>query len=83
MSLLVSVLNRLSWLKQLASSLWIKSLDNQLPSSLILTTFSRLVIIKPEQVMRTHPDISKKPIVELRVSKHAKGVVTVETNEPF
>ena len=39
-----------------ASSLWIKSLDNQLPASL-LTTCSRLVIIKPEQAMRTHPDI--------------------------
>ena len=43
-------------LKKLASSLWIKSLDNQLASSL-LTTCSRLVIIKPEQAMRTHPDI--------------------------
>ena len=43
-------------LKQLASSLWIKSLDNQLAASL-LTTCSRLVIIKPEQAMRTHPDI--------------------------
>ena len=42
--------------KQLASSLWIKSLDNQLASSL-LTTCSRLVIIKPKQAMRTHPDI--------------------------
>ena len=43
-------------LKQLASSSWIKSLDNQLASSL-LTTCSRLVIIKPEQTMRTYPDI--------------------------
>ena len=33
-----------------------KILDNQLASSL-LTTCSRLVIIKPEQAMRTHPDI--------------------------
>ena len=36
--------------KQLASSLWIKNLDNQLASSL-LTTSNRLVIIKPEQTM--------------------------------
>ena len=43
-------------LKQFASSLWIKGLDNQLASSL-LATCSRLVIIKPEQAMRTHPDI--------------------------
>ena len=43
-------------LKQLPSSLWIKSLDNQLASSL-LTTCSRLVIIKSKQAMRTHPDI--------------------------
>ena len=35
-------------LKQLASALWIKSLDNHLASSL-LTTCSRLVIIKLEQ----------------------------------
>ena len=44
-------------LKQCAST---KSLgfifDNQIASSL-LTTCSRLVIIKPEQAMRTHPDI--------------------------
>ena len=39
-------------------SLWIKSLDNQVASNL-LTTCSRLVIIKPgEQVMRTHSDIT-------------------------
>ena len=43
-------------LKQFASSLWIKSLDNQLASSL-LTTCSRLVIIKPEQDIRKYPDI--------------------------
>ena len=43
-------------LKQLASSLWIRSLDNQLAASL-LTTCSTLVIIKPEQAMRTHSDI--------------------------
>ena len=41
---------------RIASSFWIKSLDNQLASSL-LTTCSRLVIIKPEQAMRTHPVI--------------------------
>ena len=46
--------NQLS--KQLASSLWIKSLDNELATSL-LTSCRRLVIIKPEQAMRTHPDI--------------------------
>ena len=33
-----------------------KLLDNELASSL-LTTCSRLVIIKPEKAMRTHPDI--------------------------
>ena len=43
-------------LKQLASSLWIKSPDNQLASSL-LTTCSRFVVIEPEQAMQTHPDI--------------------------
>ena len=43
-------------LKQLASSLWIKSLDHQL-AAFLLTTCSRLVIIKPEQAMRTHPDV--------------------------
>ena len=43
-------------LKQLASSLWIKSLDNQLTSSL-LTTCSRLVIVKLEQAMGTHSHI--------------------------
>ena len=42
-------------LKQLWSNLWIKSLDNQFSSSL-LTTCSRLVIIKPEQAMQMHPD---------------------------
>ena len=44
------------WKHLLASSLWIKSLDNQLAASL-LTTCSRLVIVKPEQAMRTYPDI--------------------------
>ena len=34
----------------------LKSLANQLAASL-LTTCSRLVIIKPEQAMRTHPDV--------------------------
>ena len=43
-------------LKQYASSLWIKSLDNQLALSQ-LTNCSRLVIIKSEQAMWTHPDI--------------------------
>ena len=43
-------------LKQYASILWIKSLDNQLVLSQ-LTNCSRLVIIKSEQVMWTHPDI--------------------------
>ena len=33
-----------------------KNLDNQLASSL-LKTCSKLVLIKPEQAMRTHPDI--------------------------
>ena len=33
-----------------------KSFDNQLASSL-LKTWSKLVIVKPEQAMRTHPDI--------------------------
>ena len=41
--------------KQLASRLWIKSLDHQLASSL-LTTCSRFAIIKSEQAMRTNPD---------------------------
>ena len=40
-------------LKQLSSSLWIKSLENQLAPCWV-TTCSRLVI-KPEQAMRTHP----------------------------
>ena len=44
-------------LKQFASSLWRKSLDNQLTASLS-TACSRLVTIKPEQAMWTHPDIS-------------------------
>ena len=39
-------------LKQLASNLWTKSLDNQLAASLLTTC-----IIKSEQAMRTHPDI--------------------------
>ena len=39
-----------------ASSLLIRSLDNQLASSL-LTTCNRFVIIKLEQAIRTHPDI--------------------------
>ena len=43
-------------LKQYASSLWIKSLDNQLALSQ-LTNCSRLVIIKSEQATWTHPDI--------------------------
>ena len=43
-------------LLQLASSLLIKSLKYQLASSL-LTTCSRLIIIKPKQAMRTHPDV--------------------------
>ena len=43
-------------LKPPASSLSLKSLDNQLASSLS-TTCSRLVIIKPKQEIRTHPDI--------------------------
>ena len=43
-------------LKQLASSLWIKTLYNQLASTL-LTTCSRLATTKPEQAMQTHPDI--------------------------
>ena len=43
-------------LKQYASILWIKSLDNQLVLSQ-LTNCSRLVIIKSEQAMWTHPDI--------------------------
>ena len=43
-------------LLQLASSLLIKSINYQLAASL-LTTCSRLIIIKPEQVMRKHPDI--------------------------
>ena len=43
-------------LKQYASSLWIKSLDNQLVLSQ-LTNCSRLVIIKSEQAMWTHPDL--------------------------
>ena len=42
--------------KQLAIKLAVKQVDNQLASSL-LTTWSRLVIIKPEQAMRTHPHI--------------------------
>ena len=43
-------------LKQLAIKLAVKQVDNQLASSL-LTTCSRLVIIKPEQAMRTHRHI--------------------------
>ena len=38
----------LAFLKQLVSSLWIKGHDNQLASNL-LTTWSRLVIMKLEQ----------------------------------
>ena len=40
----------------LAWSLSTKTPDNQLALSL-LTTSCKLVIIKPEQAMRTHPDI--------------------------
>ena len=43
-------------LKKRASSLCINSFDNQLASCL-LTTCSRLVIIKSKEAMRTHPDI--------------------------
>ena len=43
-------------LKQLAASLWIKSFDSQLATSL-LTTCNRLVVNKLSQAMRTHPDI--------------------------
>ena len=43
-----------------------KSLDNELAASL-LTTCSRLVIIHPEQAMRTHPDIG----LMMTVSKQA------------
>ena len=43
-------------LKQLAASLWIKSFDNQLATSL-LATCSRLVVNKLSQAMQTHPDI--------------------------
>ena len=43
-------------LKQLASSLWITSFENQLATSL-LTTCNRLVVNRLSQAMRTHPDI--------------------------
>ena len=43
-------------LKQLAASLWITSLDNQLTTSL-LTTCNRVVVDKLSQAMRAHPDI--------------------------
>ena len=43
-------------LLQLASSLLIKSLNYQLAASL-LTTCNRLIIIKPGQAMRMHPDV--------------------------
>ena len=43
-------------LKQLAASLWITSLNNQLATSL-LTTCNRLVVNKLSQAMPTHPDI--------------------------
>ena len=43
--------------KQLAASLWIKSFDNQLGTSL-LTTCNRLVVNKLSQAMRAHPDIN-------------------------
>ena len=45
-----------SLLKQLSSSLWITSFENQLATSL-LTTCNRLVVNKLSQAMRTHPDI--------------------------
>ena len=51
-------------LKQLASSLWIKRLDNQLASSKF-TTCRRFVIIQPGQAMRMHPDIALKKIQSL------------------
>ena len=38
-----------------------QGLDNELSLSL-LTTCSRLVIIKPEQATRTHPDIDLKTV---------------------
>ena len=42
--------------KQLASSLWMKSLENQLASNL-LKLAADLLSSKLEQAMRTHPDI--------------------------
>ena len=39
-------------LKQLTAILWIKSLDNQLARSLLITC-SRITVIKPEQPMQT------------------------------
>ena len=57
-------------LKQLSSNLWIKSLDNQLASSLLITC-SRLVIIKPEQAMRTHPDIDLMTVRQQACSRLA------------
>ena len=62
-------------LEQNASSLWIKSLDNQFALSL-LTTCSGFVIIKPEQAMQMDPDISlttarqKKPVGDLLQLAH-------------
>ena len=44
-------------LKQLAASMWIKSFDNQLVTSL-LTTCNRPVVNKLSQGIGTHPDIS-------------------------
>ena len=43
-------------LKQLAASLWITSFDNQL-ATILLTSWNRLVVNKPSQAMRMHPDI--------------------------
>ena len=65
-------------LKQYASSLWIKSLDNQLVLSQ-LTTCRRLAIIKPEQAMRTHPDIS----LLMTAHKHAVWSPLMRSNMNF
>ena len=43
-------------LKQLVTSLWITSFDNQLATNL-LTTCNRFVVNELSQAMRTHPDI--------------------------
>ena len=43
-------------LKQLVTSLWVTSFDNQLATSLLITC-NRLVVNKWSQAMRTYPDI--------------------------